>query len=325
MSATWGFQTPCRSPFSFHIVTRGSCWVRLEGEAPFQLLQGEAVFFPQGLEHELVGDPESPAEPEARFFEREMEYEPDERSTEFVSGLYRMDSEVARLLFSSMPASICLTAAQIRANPDLFAMLNLLSAEMDRRGPGSAALIRNLIDALLVQAVREWVTTLEVADLGWLAALRDPLLTRALGHVHAAPRAPWTVETLARSVGVSRATFARRFTEHLGEPPLAYLTRWRMVLAAKEIASGEYLVSEVARRVGYDSEFAFSRAFKRHHGVAPTRYRRGSALPAVAEMPEIEMAEIMSPEADREYVSVFDASGLGAKPQSPPRRSWRLA
>lgn len=139
--------------------------------------------------------------------------------------------------------------------------------------PGGDILVRHLLDALLVYVLRGWASR-QGCERGWLSALDDPSIARAIERMHAEPAAAWTVESLAKVARLSRATFARRFVARLGEPPLEYLTRWRMTLAARLLIDGGASVSEVAGQVGYTSEFAFSRAFKRARGMAPAVFRR---------------------------------------------------
>ncbi|MFS8101441.1 AraC family transcriptional regulator [Lentzea alba] len=149
----------------------------------------------------------------------------------------------------------------------------LLNTELAQPNLGSAALIPALLDVLLVHALRSWCGT---TTTGWAAALRDHPTAAALQAMHDNPAATWTVASLARTAGLSRATFARRFTAQTGQPPLGYLTWWRMTLAARELRSTDAPLSAVATAVGYTSEFAFAAAFKRAFGVAPGRYRRSS-------------------------------------------------
>lgn len=146
----------------------------------------------------------------------------------------------------------------------------------------------------------------------WLRLLAVPGLVAAVEGMHRSPAAPWTVETLARVAGMSRATFARRFNDVVGEPPLSYLTAWRMIVAAKLLRERDASVAQVAKDVGYDSAFAFSRAFKRHSGSAPSISRRIT----VDVEDVIEIAQAMGPDADRGFVTLFDATKLGALAQN---------
>ena len=316
-----GVRIPPRDDTVFHIVTEGECWLHREGADAIQLLQGDIVLLPRGLAHVLHHDPVEEAEPLARVLARTGTSTPELPSASVVSGFYKMDARLAKAMLRSLPPVVHFTALRVREHPALSTTVTLLTSELDRPGPGSDALVQNLLDALFVYLNREWSVEAQVGGFSWLTALGNAPLSRALGRMHAAPSAPWTVETLARVAKMSRATFARRFTLYMGEPPLGYLTRWRMILAAKMLSEGDISVAEVAGKVGYDSEFAFSRAFKRHRGSAPTAFRRGSNLPAAAPGTEPEMATVMAPDADREYVSVFDASGIA--PTSRPHIGLR--
>lgn len=175
--------------------------------------------------------------------------------------------ELARLhpLLSALPPILRASSSPATA---------LLNAELAQPTLGSDALIPALLDVLLVHALRSWCTT---TGEGWAAALRDHPVATALQAMHTAPAHPWTVATLAHTAGLSRATFARRFTTHTGQPPLAYLTWWRMTLAARMLRTTDAPLTTVAAAVGYNSEFAFATAFKRSFGIAPGRYRRSSA------------------------------------------------
>ena len=137
-------------------------------------------------------------------------------------------------------------------------------------------IVSRLADILFIQALRSWMESTVGDGEGWLAALRDPPIGMALGHIHQAPGEDWTVASLAAQVGMSRSAFSARFTAMVGKPPLHYLTRWRMQLAGDLLADDGMSISEIAERVGYQSESPFSKAFKQHTGMAPGAYRRHS-------------------------------------------------
>ena len=163
------------------------------------------------------------------------------------------------------------------------ATLSLLALELGGRPPGSRAAVGRLIDVILIHMMRAWLRMQEDdATDGWLLALRDPVVARAMTAIHQRPREPWTTESLAREVSVSRATLARRFAHLLGETPPEYLTRWRMDLAAQRLRDTDDTVGAIAAAVGYRSEYSFSRAFTRHRGLAPGRYRRHARERALA-------------------------------------------
>lgn len=193
-----------------------------------------------------------------------------------LSGGYRLDPRYVHPLLHGLPAVLHLPASPAR-HPDVTAAVRLLAGELDRPRLGTDALIPPLLDALLLYALRAWIADHAQQDPpepGWGAALTDPPVAAALRAMHRAPEAPWTVERLAREAGLSRAAFARRFAGLTGRPPLAYLTWWRMTLAARRLAESAEPLAAVAVRVGYSSEFAFAHAFRRWYGEAPGRYRR---------------------------------------------------
>lgn len=272
-----------RDEVMFHIVTDGACWLRRPGEAPFQLFEGDLAVVPQGVEHDLVDSPEREAEPLEDFLARTSFPTPGGPTTTLVCGMYGADAQLTHPMLRALPPVVHFSASTVRAIPSLAAMMSLVKAEVESSSPGSAALIPHLFDALFVYVIRAWVEDVTPERPGWLAALKDPLLSKALARMHAEPAAAWTVESLAEEAGLSRAAFARRFAEQVGESPLAYLTRWRMGVAARLLHTSEASVAEIAERVGYDSEFAFSRAFKRERGLPPRRYR--VTMPARAGAP----------------------------------------
>jgi AraC-like DNA-binding protein len=242
------------------------------------MLQGDLVLLPHGLDHELLDDPDGDSEPLEEFLARPAFPMTGGLMTTVVCGVYRSDPQLAHPMLAALPPVVHFPVSIMRTKPELAATLSLLTAEIDRPSPGSEALVQYLFDALFVYVVRAWSDQAPEEKPGWLRALRDPSLSKVLGRIHAEPGGPWTVESLAREAGLSRAAFARRFAGIVGEPPLAYLTRWRMVVAGRLLHSSEASLAEVAERVGYQSEFAFSRAFKRSRGIPPAHFRR--AIPA---------------------------------------------
>lgn len=275
LAAPWGIHLEPSNDVIFHMIIEGSCWLRRSGKPPLPLQPGDLVFLPQGNGHDLVHHPEAQAEPIEQILRRSPALRPGALLSTIVCGAYCLDVQLARPMLRSLPPVAHFSAAQVRANPALSATLALLTAEVEQPGPGSEALLQHLFDALFLYVVRAWAA--ETTDrVGWLWALNDPALAPVLARIHAEPGVRWTVEGLARTANLSRAAFARRFTEKMGEPPLTYLTRWRMGLAARLLVTSEASLAEVAHQVGYESEFAFSRAFKRTRGLAPDAFRRAS-------------------------------------------------
>jgi AraC-like DNA-binding protein len=195
--------------------------------------------------------------------------------TVLLTGVYERDSQVTGQLLTAMPPVVVLRAGQWHSP-----LLDLLRVEMTREAPGQDAVLDRLVDLLLVSALREWFARAEAAAPPWWRARHDPVIGRALDLMHSHPERPWSVEALAREVAVSRATFARRFGELVGTPPMAYLTGWRLALAADLLRGTDRTLASVAAEVGYTNPFALSVAFKRRFGTSPQGYRRSP--PAVA-------------------------------------------
>jgi AraC-like DNA-binding protein len=279
--APWGLDLPQSTGASFHAVTVGTAWLHVGDGPPVQLMPGDLVLLPGGLPHRLTSDPDGPAEPFDRTMKEErMSPEGDlaigngGAVTTFVCAGYDYDLDVAQPLMRLLP-DVVHVPAEAAAGRDVAALVDLLAAEVGARGPGARAAAARLIDLLLIAAIRRWNAARSVdAPSSWLTALRDPTMARVIGLLHDRPAEPWTLETLAAEVHLSRSTLARRFSQAVGEPPLAYLTRWRMHVAAHRLRATTQPVETVAHSVGYRSEYAFNRAFARHRGQPPGRYRR---------------------------------------------------
>jgi AraC-like DNA-binding protein len=280
-NAPWGLELPQSAGASFHAVTAGTAWLRVAREDPRQLMPGDLLLLPSGVSHRLSSEPKG----RCRAFDRAMkedlmtsegdlELAGGGATTRFVCAGYDYDLDVAQPLMSLLPPVIHVPADPVSGR-DIAALVELLAGEVGARRAGSRVTAARLIDLLLVAAIRRWAEA-QPADgpPSWLTALRDPLIGRVLALLHHRPGEQWTLASLADEVHLSRATLARRFTQAVGEPPLAYLGRWRMHLAAERLKHGTDTVEEVARQVGYTSEYAFSRAFSRHRGQPPGRYRR---------------------------------------------------
>jgi transcriptional regulator GlxA family with amidase domain len=183
-------------------------------------------------------------------------------------GNYGDVGEAGRRLLSVLPATVVLRASEWRTP-----LVPLLLDEMEHEGVGQASLLDRLLDALVVSAVRQWAVTRGAEAPAWLDAAPDPAVADAMALMHDRPGEPWSLVSLAREVGVSRAALARRFRERVGESPIAYLTSWRMALAADRLRGSTDTVGRIAVSVGYPSPFSFSTAFQRVYGVRPSAYR----------------------------------------------------
>jgi AraC-like DNA-binding protein len=279
-SHPWGLDLPQSQGASFHAVTSGLLWVRVEGRAPLQLSTGDVVLLPTGITHELVSAPDGPTMPFDHDLQRER-ITPDGEllldgpgpTTRILCAAYEYDREIAHPLLSLLPDVLHLPADPV-AGVKVATIVSLLAGEVGEHEPGARTGVARLIDLLLIEVVRWWIATGDDGQASWLRALRDPALATVLAAVHDRPGDPWTVETLAATAHISRATLARRFVQEVGESPLAYLTRWRIDLAARRLRDTDESVESIARSVGYTSEYAFNRAFARHRGDPPGRYRR---------------------------------------------------
>lgn len=278
----WGYSFEPERVVGFHLVTRGSCWLRLEGGETLRLAQGDLVLMPHGTGHDLLDDPRTETVP---FAEVAGPAQPcqledpcaDGTLTGLVCGCYEYDPEGAHPVLSLLPRLIHIPAEQAERSRSLQRTLEMLRQEVTERGPGTDVLMARLLDILFVHILRCWLEAQPEGRAGWLGALRDPQIGRALQRMHAEPARAWTVEFLAHEATLSRAAFARRFAALVGEPPLSYLTRLRMDRAARLLRDTAEPVGRISAGVGYDSEFAFNKAFKRARGVAPGRWRRDAA------------------------------------------------
>jgi AraC-like DNA-binding protein len=283
--APWGLALPPSGGASLHALTCGTAWVRTEGRDAVQLMPGDLVMLPGGIPHGISSDPDSACQ----AFDRSLKEglmtpegalhlgEGGGAITGFVCAAYEYDHDVAQPLMGLLPAVLHVPADPV-AGREIAGILDLLAAELGSDAPGVDTSVARLIDLLLIAAVRFWLERgSDDAAPSWLSALRDPIVAQTLALLHGRPGEQWTLASLAREVHVSRATLARRFAAAVGETPLAYLTGWRMELAARRLRTSSEAVDGIASELGYTSPYAFSRAFRRHRGVPPGRYRRSAA------------------------------------------------
>lgn len=267
----------------YHLIARGSCWGHAVGQEPTRLQEGDVIVFPQGDAHVLSSAPGMRAEPGMSEFARPstplpMFFElggggPDR--VQIVCSFLGCDERPYNPLLTALPPVIHLSGAGSQTTTGWLGTL-LGSAVRESRSarPGSQNVLARLSELMFVETIRHYLETLPPAETGWLAGLRDPVVGKALGALHSEPSRPWTVEGLARLVGLSRSVFAVRFMEMVGQPPMQYLALWRMQLASRLLLEGGP-VAAVAGAVGYESEAAFSRAFKKLVGEAPGTWRKG--------------------------------------------------
>jgi AraC-like DNA-binding protein len=278
----WGLALPPLPGYLwFHVVTSGRVSVDL-GDGELTTLQsGDVALVTQGAGHRLCSEPAAPAPgildlPREEISDRYevLRHGGGGALTRMMCGAVRFDHPAARNLVALLPEIIYLDAA---STPDLVWMqgtLALIAAETKHLRPGGEAVITRLADVLIIQAIRWWMETDPSAQTGWLGALRDEQIGRALSLIHGDPARAWTVAALADELAMSRSAFAARFTELVGEPVMQYVTRWRMRVAVNTLQDEGATVAQLADRLGYRSEAAFARAFKRVTGVAPGSIKR---------------------------------------------------
>jgi len=275
----------------FHIVLQGSCWLFPPDDAPIALGVGDVAFLPRGGAHGLADSPSTPLADAAATSPAQTRPVTDDDAprtgrhlanrsgTVMLCGAYLLDRSRAHPLLSDLPDVIHLPA-RIGRHPGLRAAVDLLGDELDQPQPGGDAMLPALLEVLLLHILRAWFDEQAThgTATGWAAALRDPAVAAALRAIHGDPSRQWTVEELGARAGLSRAAFARRFAALVGQPPLAYLTWWRMTLAARLLRDSDAPPATIARKVGYNSEFAFAHAFKREYGLAPGGYRQSAPM-----------------------------------------------
>ena len=275
VSAPWGLRFSPVKGAGFHVVLQGSCWLLPPDGDPIALGPGDVVFLHEGRGHGLADSPTASLDD----FRPDSFAPPDPGGadagvTRLLCGAYGLDQSRPHPLLRDLPSVVHLPA-RVGRHPSLRATIDLLGSELERPRPGSDAVVPALVDVLLLYILRSWYDERDAEHrrTGWAGAFTDPGISAALDAIHADPRHPWTLEALAGRAGMSRAVFARRFNSLVGEPPLTYLTQWRMRLAARLLRETKLSLAAVGEQVGYTSAFAFAKAFKRELGTAPGTYR----------------------------------------------------
>ncbi len=276
----WALEIDPIAQAHVHVVQRGSCWLRIAAERKHvHLAAGDVVLIRGGVGHSIADDPKTkpaPHEEVLAAMPRRLARWPATRAHETTVVLcakYLLQHHGPHPLLSPLPPLIHLRAHEAEQHPQLQLLLQLLRHEALGPGSGTDLVVPRLVDSLLVYVVRAWLEAQPAGVGGWFGALRDPAIAKALALIHERPQASWSVAELAGRVAQSRATFARRFAELVGETPVAYLTRWRMCLATKLLSETDLPLDDIAERVGYETAAAFSKAFRRSHGCAPGQVR----------------------------------------------------
>ncbi|NNH73160.1 AraC family transcriptional regulator [Nocardia uniformis] len=281
-TAPWGIELPVwPNCVMFHFVTEGPCWLEVEGTGGQWLSSGDLALVPHGTGHLLTSGPgerttkltDLPRELVSERYEI-LRHGGGGPATTVICGAVRFDDPAARQLIGLLPQVIRIGRTDSPQGDWIDATLRFIAAEAKQLRPGGDTVITRLADILVIQAIRSWIEADPAARTGWLGALQDPRIGPAIAMIHRDPAHPWTLATLAAEAAMSRSAFAARFTALVGEPAMAYLTRWRMHIAQTTLEQEDLTLNDLATRLGYQSEAAFSRAFKRVIGTPPGAHRR---------------------------------------------------
>ena len=286
LTAPWGMTLmPMPGYLWFHVVSSGGVWLEAGDDEPALVRPGDLALVPHGEGHVLRSEPGVEV-PGILDLEREavsdryeiLRYGGGGEATALVCGAVRFDHPVARSLVEILPPIVHIEASDSSRLDWMPGTLGLMAAEARELRPGGEAVITRLADILVIQALRAWIENDPAARTGWLGALRDPQIGQALSLIHRHPAREWTVAALADELAMSRSAFAARFTELVGEPAMQYVTRWRMHVATDALEAEGATIAELAGRLGYRSEAAFARAFKRVTGLPPGQVKRREPL-----------------------------------------------
>ncbi|MFJ2028066.1 AraC family transcriptional regulator [Streptosporangium sp. NPDC087985] len=287
LTPPWSLRIQDQAPLTLVAMVRGQAWVVPDRGEAVRLRPGDVAIMRGPDPYTVADDPATPpqvviqpgqhcttprGEPLAQAMDlgvRTWGNSPD-GSTMMITGTYQMRGEISRRLLAALPALLVLPGDAWDCP-----LIPLLGDEIVKDEPGQEAVLDRLLDLLLIAVLRAWFSRPEAEAPAWYRAQSDPVVGRALRMLHNNPAHPWTVAALAAGSGVSRASLARRFTELVGEPPMTFLTGWRLAMAADLLRETDATVGAVARQVGYGSPFALSAAFKRVFGVSPQEYRAG--------------------------------------------------
>ena len=283
------FLPPAERIISYHLVTKGTCWAQLidDPASAIEIKAGELLVVPQGEPHILASSLDIEPASAKEMIDNHLQTSPGE----IIRIAYGGDGEVTQLVCGFLACNETLSNPLIAMLPRMFKVdmrndprsawlessLQFAAAEAAEWRAGSSLVLGKLSELLFVEAVRRCIDSLPAEKEGWLAGVRDRFVGRALALMHAQPSHSWTVEDLAQKVGLSRSALAQRFTDLVGQPPMQYLTRWRLQLAARELTLAGKPLLAIATQIGYDSEAAFTRAFKREFGMPPSSWRKERA------------------------------------------------
>jgi AraC-like DNA-binding protein len=274
----------------FHLLTEGSCSVRLaDGCETVNAVAGDLLLFPHDHLHILGSDLGLPPADVNEIIDHseltegliQMRFGGGGEPTRFVCGYLAYDQQIFRPLLDALPQMLRIPLGDLSVSGWIADLLRLGVEESKAQNPGARSLLAKLSELTFIEALRRYIQSQPLDQKGWLAGLRDPYVGRALALLHEKPSHKWTVDELAREVALSRSALAERFVDMIGEPPMQYLTRWRLALAARALRTNFDPIARIAERSGYDSEAAFTRAFKRAFGMPPSVWRKHGGVELV--------------------------------------------
>lgn len=296
-TAPWCYQSPpaaaaapllepgAESVVIFHLITEGECYAEIGESPPTRLAAGDVIVFPQGDAHRMMSEPGvPPARGGAQLHEvlsrrpRQLVYGGGGPTTRIVCGYLACDARLARMLFAGLPPLVKVNVRGSNAGIWLEASVRYALAEARSPRPGGAGVLAKLSEVLFIEVLRLYMNERDEARTGWLAGLGDRIVGAALNAMHAHPARAWTLEELAHAANTSRSVLAQRFQHMVGMAPMQYLTQWRMVMAANLLCRSKAPLARIAEDVGYQTDTAFSRAFRREYGVPPDAWRRHRAV-----------------------------------------------
>lgn len=270
----------------YHFITEGRAFIKLHDGRREELTAGDIVILPHGDAHLLGnGYPEKPVDSLSTFAKnladglKLVRFGGGGEITRIVCGYMACEPRLSEVFLAGLPPMLKVHIAQEPSGQWLEHSIRFSVDESEDSCAGSHLLLAKLSEVLFIETLRRYINQLPTDQTGWLAGARDPIIGQALAHLHKEPTYPWTISNLARRVGLSRTRLAERFRHFLEESPIAYLTKWRLKLGAEILLSTEYSVAEVAEAVGYSSEAAFNRAFKREFDSPPAQFRRKRKTP----------------------------------------------
>lgn len=264
----------------FHLISEGECHLEIDGAPPLHLIAGDVVVLPQGDAHRMTSAPGlAPAKgaPLAEVLARrprQLSYGGGGATTRIVCGYLACDLRLARMLFAGLPQVLRVNVRGSSAGLWLEASVRYALAEARSPRPGGAGVLAKLAEVLFIEVLRIYMNEQAAGRTGWLAGVSDRIVGAALNALHTRPAHPWTLEELARVAGTSRSVLAERFQHLVGAAPIQYLTQWRMLLAANLLCRTNAPLARIAEDVGYETDTAFSRAFRREYGAPPATWRR---------------------------------------------------